>query len=155
MKTDIWNSLPAKAGQAVFAAIFDKTLSILVSRYVNISPSEQRLRQFRGDISTMLLVASEVLMWISVNVDHMFDLRPIPINNIIRSIHIKCTKLVETMTLVVAPLHILYKVASDVSRPRVQRQSRMTESEKRTNWMHLFRYHLFLLYKWGKNIASM
>ena len=54
LKTDIWNSLPAKSGQTVFAAIFDKTLSILVSRYINISPSEQRLRQFRGDISTIL-----------------------------------------------------------------------------------------------------
>ena len=139
LKIDIWNSLPAKAGQSVFAAIFDKTLSILVSRYINISPSEQRLRQFRGDISTILLVASEVLMWISVSIDHMFDLKPIPVNNIIRSIHVKCTKLVEAMTLIIAPLHMVYKVASDVSRQRVQRQSRLTDSEKRTCWLHLMR----------------
>ena len=69
----------------------------------------------------------------------MFDLKPIPINNVIRSIHIKCSKLVEAMSLIVAPLHMVYKVASDVSRPRVQRQTRLTEAEKRTSWLHLFR----------------
>jgi hypothetical protein len=112
---DLWNALPAKAGQTVMASVFDRTLSILVCRYITISPSEQRMRQFRGDVTTILFIASEALMWIAVTVDHLFDSLTIPISPLIRSIHVKCNKLLEAFCLVASPLHVLYKSAQEAS----------------------------------------
>ncbi len=108
----------------------------MVARYINISPSEQRLRHFKGDVSTILLVASEVMMWIAVSLDQYFDLPSTPVNPVIRNIHTKCSKLFETLSLVVSPLHILYKVATDFQRHGV---SSKTESEKRIGWLQMIR----------------
>ena len=117
------------------ATVFDKTLSIIVSRYINISPSEQRLRQYKGDVSTILLIASEVMMWISMSVDHFLDFGLNPQNQIIRNIHIKCSRLFEALSLVIAPLHVLYKVANELNRSNLE----LNANQKRIGWLRLIR----------------
>ena len=53
-------------------------------------------------------------MWISLSLDHFFDFSSVPMNATIRNIHVKCSKLFEALSLVVAPLHILYKVTTEL-----------------------------------------
>ncbi len=96
----------------MFATIFDRTLGILVSRYTLVTPSEVRINQFRGDVTTILLIASEALMFIAPTTDKLFDVRNCPGSTTIRSIHTKCNTLYETLALVTSPLQYLYKVVN-------------------------------------------
>lgn len=132
LRHDIWNSLPPKAGRSVMAAVFDKTLSIIVTRYMMVSPTEQRLRHYKGDIIAILLMASEVLMWICVSLDHFFDFETVPLNPIVRNIHTKCNKLFEALSLVVAPLHILYKIAQESNSGS---ENALSDNQKRIGWL--------------------
>ena len=143
LKMDFWTSLPPKAAQSVLANIFEKTLSILTVRYTSISPAEIRKRQFKGDIHSILLISSEVLQWISVSIEQYFDFKSsMSMSNVvIRSIHLKCRMLIETLAVVASPLHVLYKITTDMARsikPLV-----MTEAEKRISWLNLVRPSLF------------
>ena len=99
------------------------------------------MKQFRGDISTILLVASEVLQWISVTLDQYFDYKSITTNSVIRNIHLKCKFLLEALTIVASPLHIIYKIGTDMACK--MKPMPMTESEKRITWLNLVRPSLF------------
>lgn len=143
LKMDFWTSLPPKAAQSVLANIFEKTLSILTVRYTSISPAEIRRRQFKGDIHSILLISSEVLQWISVSVEQYFDFKSTMTmsNVVIRSIHLKCRMLIETLAVVASPLHVLYKITTDMARS--MKPLALTEPEKRISWLNLVRPSLF------------
>ena len=76
---DLWNSLPPKIAANMFGKIFDHTYGILVGRYSKVTPSVKRLPQFRGDVTTILLIASEVLTYISSSTSQLFGgVKPTP-----------------------------------------------------------------------------
>ena len=76
-------------------------------------------------------------MWISLSLDHFFDFSSVPLNSTIRNIHVKCSKLFEALSLVVAPLHILYKVTTELHKQTFPNQ--FSEKEKRIGWLRLVR----------------
>ena len=143
LKMDLWTSLPPKAAQSVLANIFEKTLSILAVRYTSISPAEVRKRQFKGDIHAILLISSEVLQWISVSIEQYFDFKSTMTmtNAVIRGIHLKCRMLIETLAVVASPLHVFYKVTTEMARS--MKPLTLTEPEKRISWLNLVRPSLF------------
>ena len=147
LKMDFWTSLPPKAAQSVLANIFEKTLSILTVRYTSISPAEIRRRQFKGDIHSILLISSEVLQWISVSLEQYFDFKSTMSmsNVVIRSIHLKCRMLIETLA-VVGNVQFL---SSEASETRFSRRAKRALKTAPTNSPHPQKQRVWLITQWS------
>ena len=111
-----------------------------MARYITLSPSEQRLKHFKGDVSAIMLICSEVITWISLAADQYFDFTEIPANQIIRNVHVKCNRLFESLTLLVSPLQALYKISLEVHQ---QTPEPLTNQEKRIRCLKMIRPGLF------------
>jgi hypothetical protein len=77
-RSDLWCTVPPKLAQKAFGITVDRTLDILTVRYLHVTPSAKRVDQFRGDVSAMLLMSSEVLLFLCGAVHQLFEPRTAP-----------------------------------------------------------------------------
>ena len=131
--------------------MFNDSLGVLVARYGHVTPSFARLPQFRGDVTAVLLVASEVLTMISGSLDRVFAATAMDDTySIGESIHAKCSHLLAVLATVTSPYDCLVE-AVDAAAKRAKKRERkrsssaatLTLNEARTAWMHLVRARLF------------
>ena len=78
LRSDLWCSVPPKLAQKAFAIVVSRTLDILTVRYLHVTPSPKRVDQFRGDVSAMLLMCSEVILFLCGAVHQLFEPRASP-----------------------------------------------------------------------------
>ena len=146
---DLWNTLPPKVASNMFGKIFDHTYGILVGRYTKVSPSSKRLQQYRADMTTILLIATEVLTYVAGSTYKMLgEKNPTAFGgHIVWSIHTKSKILFAALALVGSPLHALYKSAMDSMKPKLKTANLEPLKEKPDDlitWMHMIRpgiYH--------------
>jgi hypothetical protein len=72
LKTDLWNTIPPKTAQKIFASVFNESLGVLAVRYGSLVPSSVRLPQFRGDVTAILIIATEVMTMINTSLDRVY-----------------------------------------------------------------------------------
>ena len=60
--SDLYNSLPPSIAVKILSGVFDESLGCLAIRYSQLSPSFQRLPQFRADIIAIALTAHDLLL---------------------------------------------------------------------------------------------
>ncbi|KAH3834366.1 uncharacterized protein KIAA0825-like isoform X2 [Dreissena polymorpha] len=118
---DMWTICPPKLAQSSLAVILHDSLQLLTQRYTHCKPSFRRVGQFRCDIMTILLCASEMLYWCSGSISRVID--PGHTQGPHYSIHNLCTALLSAMAVIAAPLDVLYKVNKKGYRYRQKRKS--------------------------------
>lgn len=110
-KNDLWNSVPPKMAQKIFAGMLNETLSVLTVRYTQIVTSVARSQLHLVDICNMLLCIAELLPHISESGEAYVGLQLSNQSVIIRDIHAKCRELFYCLLLRGAPLGVLSKVS--------------------------------------------
>jgi len=109
-KTDLWNSVPPKMAQKIFAGMLNETLSVLTVRYTQIVTSVARSTLHLVDICNMLLCIAELLPHICESGEAYVGLQLSNQSVIIRDIHAKCRELFYCLLLRGSPFGVLSKV---------------------------------------------
>ena len=147
LQFDLWNSVPPKIAANMFGKIFDSTYSILVGRYTKVTPSTKRLPQYRGDITAILLIASEVLTFIAHSSGEMLgQSKPKPFGGQnVWNLHCKSRLLFNSLALVGSPLHALYKSALDCLKPKLKNATLppLENGDNNAIWLHMIRPGIF------------
>lgn len=112
-KTDLWNSVPPKMAQKIFAGMLNETLSVLTVRYTQIVTSVARSQLHLVDICNMLLCIAELLPHVCESGEAYVGLQLSNQSVIVRDIHAKCRELFYCLLLRGAPLGVLSKVGED------------------------------------------
>ncbi|XP_067647757.1 uncharacterized protein [Eurosta solidaginis] len=110
IKDDLWNSVPPKMAQRIFAGILNETLSVLTARYSLILTSVERAQLHLADISNILFCAAELLSFICESGEAYIGLQLPNQSAIIRDVHAKCRELFYCLLLRGAPLGVLSKL---------------------------------------------
>ncbi|XP_018785482.1 PREDICTED: uncharacterized protein LOC108966843 [Bactrocera latifrons] len=110
IKDDLWNSVPPKMAQRIFAGILNETLGVLTARYSLILTSVERAQLHLADISNMLFCVAELLPFICESGEAYIGLQLPTQNAIIRDVHAKCRELFYCLLLRGAPLGVLSKL---------------------------------------------
>ena len=76
------------------------------ARYLHVRPSPARLAHYRGDLTAILLIATEVLPTLATSIDKVFHVDPRS-NPGITEIHAKCNHLLSALAIVGSPLKVL------------------------------------------------
>ncbi|CAG9854540.1 unnamed protein product [Phyllotreta striolata] len=109
-KEDLWNTVPPKMAQRVFAGMLNESLTILTVRYTQSVPSETRSRLIVVDISNLLVCVAELLPAICDNAKELIGFSYSNSSKILRDIHTKCQELLTCLLLRGSPIDVLYKV---------------------------------------------
>ncbi|XP_062617081.1 uncharacterized protein KIAA0825-like [Saccostrea cucullata] len=108
LRHDLWTICPPRLSQDLFGQVLQNSIQILSQRYSQSKPSYRRTSQFRSDIITILLCASELLFPACNSVSMYLDPGSSQLPHY--SIHNFCSTLLADMAIVASPLEILYKI---------------------------------------------
>ncbi|XP_023933261.1 uncharacterized protein KIAA0825-like [Lingula anatina] len=108
LQQDLWSVCPPRLAQNIYTAVLQESLAIFALRYSRIKPSYRRTKQFRSDITTILLCTSQLVIPSCDSVSKLVDICPVYQN--LWSIHNHCSTLLSTLAIVTSPLDILYKI---------------------------------------------
>ncbi|XP_071439938.1 uncharacterized protein KIAA0825 homolog [Hetaerina americana] len=106
-REDLWNTVPPKTAQRVFAGMLNESLTILTVRYSQATPSISRGNLLVIDISNLLLCVRHLLPAICTNKSELIGLSNQ--NKVVRDIHAKCHELLCCLIIRGCPLAVLYK----------------------------------------------
>ncbi|XP_050514797.1 uncharacterized protein KIAA0825 homolog [Diabrotica virgifera virgifera] len=109
-KDDLWNTVPPKMAQRVFAGMLNESLTILTVRYTQSVPSEIRSQLIVVDISNLLVCVANLLPAICNNAKDLVGVSYSSSSKILRDIHTKCQELYTCLLLRGAPIDLLHKV---------------------------------------------
>lgn len=102
---DLWYYCPPEKAQHLFSSILHNSLVTLTTRYGRATPSSRRIKQFRSDITAILLCTLSFLWSCCDSVRCLLDSRcAIPP---FAAIHTLCSCLLTTLTVVTCPLETL------------------------------------------------
>ncbi|XP_065157535.1 uncharacterized protein [Atheta coriaria] len=109
-KDDLWNTVPPKMAQRVFAGMLNESLTILTVRYSHAMPSKARSQLYTVDISNLLLCVTKLLPAICNTANEFTGSQLNTQNKMLRDIHSKCQELLTCLLLRGSDLHVLYKM---------------------------------------------
>ncbi|CAL1530200.1 unnamed protein product [Lymnaea stagnalis] len=133
---DMWKILPPKLAQNFFSSILQDSLLLLMQRYARIKPSFRRIKQFRYDITTILLCTSDHLLKASCSLSQYLDVGHNQLPHY--SIHNQCSNLLAILALVSSPVEMLYRVFKRGYNRKLESQGSGDNSHGgcNTNWLH-------------------
>ncbi|XP_060523495.1 uncharacterized protein LOC132700308 isoform X2 [Cylas formicarius] len=109
-REDLWNTVPPKMAQRVFAGMLNESLTILTVRYTQSSPSEARSHLLLVDVSNLLLCVAQLLPSICDTTEEFIGFSLNNRTNILRDIHTKCQDLFYCFLVRGASLDTLHKL---------------------------------------------
>ncbi|KAJ8976340.1 hypothetical protein NQ317_009792 [Molorchus minor] len=109
-KEDLWNTVPPKMAQRVFAGMLNESLTILTVRYTHSIPSEARSKLLVVDISNLLLCVAQLLPSICESAKDFIGLSCNTVSKILRDVHVKCQELFSCLLLRGSPLNDINKI---------------------------------------------
>lgn len=101
LQNDLWKYCPPSKAQSILTNVVHDSLSTLALRYSNAIPSYNRVKQFRSDITAILLCAVSFLWPCCSSLSVLFDSSRE--ETMISSIHNLCSCLVATMVRLTLP----------------------------------------------------
>ncbi|KAL6114369.1 kiaa0825 [Pungitius sinensis] len=117
LRSDLWSLLPAEMAKDVLGQVLSETLQLLVQRYARARPSYKRHMQIRCDITVLLLYVEELMWSVCASPEALVRSNPSTAIAIIAGgsdwlyqIHSLCDQLLTVLTIVTAPLSLLYRV---------------------------------------------
>ncbi|CAG5123865.1 unnamed protein product, partial [Candidula unifasciata] len=136
MQNDMWALLPPKRAQTLFSSLLQDSLLLLMQRYSRIKPSFRRIKQFRYDITAILMCVSEHQLRACSTVSQYLN----PGHNQIPhySIHNQCSNLLATLAVVASPLDHLYRVFKRGYDRKLETQGSGDSmlAGSNSNWLH-------------------
>nr|KAG5701344.1 hypothetical protein BaRGS_006118 [Batillaria attramentaria] len=70
---DLWATCPPHLAQTIFSSILQDSLLGLMQRYARVQPSFRRIKQYRYDLTAILLCVLDHLLWACNSVSKLLD----------------------------------------------------------------------------------
>ncbi|KAK4327864.1 hypothetical protein Pmani_001671 [Petrolisthes manimaculis] len=110
VRNDLWKHTSPRISESILASILTDTLSLLVTRYLQIDPSEARLPQYRADIIAILTVVASLLPSLMPSPVLFFSVRLH--ESVALPLHRRADLLLKLAAIKSAPIELLAKVFS-------------------------------------------
>ncbi|BFZ00995.1 hypothetical protein BsWGS_04035 [Bradybaena similaris] len=136
MQSDMWMLLPPRRAQTLFSSLLQDSLLLLMQRYSRTKPSFRRIKQFRYDITAILVCVSQHHLKACSSVSQYLD----PGHNQVPhySIHNQCSNLLATLAVVASPIDHLYRVFKRGYDRKLETQGSGDSmlAGSNSNWLH-------------------
>ncbi|XP_055885890.1 uncharacterized protein KIAA0825 homolog isoform X1 [Biomphalaria glabrata] len=136
LQHDMWAILPPRLAQSLFGSILQDSLLLLTQRYSRVKPSRRRTKQFRYDITAILLCVADHLLKSSYSLSQYLDAGHNQHPHY--SIHNLCSNLLAVLAVVASPIETLYRVFKRGFHRKLESQGSGDNSEggHNTQWLH-------------------
>ncbi|XP_048250492.1 uncharacterized protein KIAA0825-like [Haliotis rufescens] len=147
LQSDLWSVAPPQMAQHIFSLVLKESLTVIAHRYVRVKPSFKRVKQFRYDLTAVLLCTEEFLLHTSSSVSHILD--PGHTDQPAYTIHNLCSTIFSALAIVSSPLEILYRVyKKGYGRRRDSHEEfslhlATSYTGSNTHWLHWIRPELY------------
>nr|XP_053641956.1 uncharacterized protein LOC128695408 isoform X2 [Cherax quadricarinatus] len=108
VRNDLWRYTSPRIGESILASIFTDTLSLLVTRYAQIEPSDVRMSQYSADIVAILTVIAAFLPSLIASPTMFFSVRIH--ESVALPIHRRADLLLKVAALKCAPIENLARI---------------------------------------------
>ncbi|KAK7115922.1 hypothetical protein V1264_001706 [Littorina saxatilis] len=107
LRHDLWTTCPPNVAQNIFSSVLQDSLLALMQRYVHVQPSFRRIKQYRYDLTTILLCVMDHLLWVCNSASKLLDPGHGQLPHY--SVHNLCSNLMAALAVVASPLDALYR----------------------------------------------
>ncbi|XP_041373481.1 uncharacterized protein KIAA0825-like [Gigantopelta aegis] len=108
LQFDLWSVCPPRLAQSIFSSVLHDSLLVITQRYVRVKPSYRRVKQFRYDLTTVLLSTEEFLFDACDSISKLLDPGHSDLPHY--SIHNLCSTLFSCLAVVSSPIDVLCRV---------------------------------------------
>ncbi|XP_045446705.1 uncharacterized protein LOC123654891 [Melitaea cinxia] len=108
-KKDLWDTVPPKMAQRIFAGMLNETLTILTVRYCQTITTNTTTPLLINDILNILLCVAQLLPAICSNGSDLAGLESSKQSRDVRDVHAKCNELFKCMVYRGSELHFLHQ----------------------------------------------
>ncbi|XP_038077864.1 uncharacterized protein KIAA0825 homolog [Patiria miniata] len=108
LRRELFSICPPGLAQEIFGEVVNRSLALLAQRYNRAKPSYKRTRQYRADITALLLITLDHLWYLCPSPGPLLD--PLSTHHPVSPIHNSCTCLLSALAVVGSPLGDLYRV---------------------------------------------
>ncbi|XP_026484251.2 uncharacterized protein LOC113392179 [Vanessa tameamea] len=112
-KKDLWDTVPPKMAQRIFAGMLNETLTILTVRYCQTNTTAATTALLINDILNILLCVAQLLPAICSDGSHLAGLESSEQSRDVRDVHAKCNELFKCMVYRGSDLHFLHQVFTE------------------------------------------
>ncbi|XP_071529322.1 uncharacterized protein KIAA0825 homolog isoform X1 [Panulirus ornatus] len=108
VRNDLWRYTSPRISESILASIFTDTLSLLVTRYAQIEPSDMRMMQYSADIVAILTIVAAFLPSLITSPTMLFSVRIH--ESVALPIHRRADLLLKIASLKYAPIENVSRV---------------------------------------------
>lgn len=109
-RRDLWDTVPPRMAQRIFAGMLNETLTILTVRYCQTNTTEITTRLLLNDILNILLCVAQLLPSICASGSDLAGLDVKHQTRDVRDVHAKCNELFKCFVYRGADLHFIHQV---------------------------------------------
>ncbi|XP_063824615.1 uncharacterized protein KIAA0825 [Ostrinia nubilalis] len=118
-RKDLWDTVPPRMAQRIFAGMLNETLTILTVRYCQTTTTEATNRLLLNDILNILLCVAQLLPSICSTGADLAGLDIKQQTRDVRDVHAKCNKLFKCLVYRGAELHFIHQAFKEQDKPAV------------------------------------
>ncbi|XP_045766028.1 uncharacterized protein LOC123867806 isoform X1 [Maniola jurtina] len=112
-KKDLWDTVPPRMAQRIFAGMLNETLTILTVRYCQTNTSDSTTPLLINDVLNILLCVGQLLPAICSSGSDLAGLEEAQQCRDVRDVHAKCNELFKCMVYRGAALHFLHQAFTE------------------------------------------
>ncbi|CAH2237941.1 jg4635 [Pararge aegeria aegeria] len=112
-KKDLWDTVPPRMAQRIFAGMLNETLTILTVRYCQTNTTESTTPLLINDILNILLCVGQLLPATCNNGSDLAGLEEAKQSRDVRDVHAKCNELFKCMVYRGSALHFLHQAFTE------------------------------------------
>ncbi|XP_026737209.1 uncharacterized protein LOC113500564 isoform X2 [Trichoplusia ni] len=121
-RRDLWDTVPPRMAQRIFAGMLNETLTILTVRYCQTNTTETTTKLLLNDILNILLCVAQLLPSICATGSDLAGLDVKHQTRDVRDVHAKCNELFKCFVYRGADLHFLHQEFKEKDTPVVPRE---------------------------------
>ncbi|XP_038223073.1 uncharacterized protein LOC119840506 [Zerene cesonia] len=119
-RKDLWDTVPPRMAQRIFAGMLNETLTILTVRYCQTNTTDSTIPLLINDILNVLLCVAQLLPCISSTGADLAGLERSSQSRDVRDVHAKCNELFKCMVYRGAELHFLHQAFKEKEEPMLK-----------------------------------
>ncbi|CAG4916958.1 unnamed protein product [Colias eurytheme] len=119
-RKDLWDTVPPRMAQRIFAGMLNETLTILTVRYCQTNTTDSTTPLLINDILNVLLCVAQLLPCICSTGADLAGLERSSQSRDVRDVHAKCNELFKCMVYRGAELHFLHQAFKEKEEPMLK-----------------------------------
>ncbi|KAL4706908.1 hypothetical protein ACJJTC_012367 [Scirpophaga incertulas] len=119
-RKDLWNTVPPRMAQRIFAGMLNETLTILTVRYCQTNTTETTTPLLLNDVLNILLCTAQMLPCICSNGSDLAGLDVKHQTRDVRDVHAKCNELFKCLVFRGAELHFIHQAFKEQTQEKQQ-----------------------------------